>query len=49
MFQIFHFRYFFGKSVTGVIHIQFVTRIKSTDLFLCDDYTDVSIYIAMIW
>lgn len=35
-------RYFFGKSVTGVIHIQFVTRIKNIDLFLCDDYTEIA-------
>lgn len=38
-----NFRYFFGNPVTGVIHLQFVTRTNGADIFLSDDYADVSI------
>uniref|UniRef100_K1RG55 Uncharacterized protein n=1 Tax=Magallana gigas TaxID=29159 RepID=K1RG55_MAGGI len=36
-------RYFFGNPVTGVIHLQFVTRTNGADLFLSDDYADIQV------
>ena len=43
IFYTIYFRYFFGKAVSGVIHLQLFTRIKNADLFLCNEYGDVSI------
>nr|XP_022297412.1 CD109 antigen-like [Crassostrea virginica] len=34
-------RYFFGKTVSGIIHLHISTQIKNADVVLCDKYTDI--------